>query len=53
MALIKHDQQQKRGRLERKYQQLLMQKMGMEQENWTEEIKNRLFFTLNKPIFKL
>lgn len=47
------NQQQKRGRLERKHQQLLMQKMGIEQENWTEEIKNRLFFTLNKPIFKL
>ena len=46
-------QLQKRGRLERKHQQLLLQKLAIKEEHRTEEIKNRLFFSLNKSIFKL
>ena len=46
-------QMQKRGRLEREQQELIRTKMGIKQENWTNEIKNKLFFTLNKSIFKL
>lgn len=46
-------QMQKRGRLERRQQDLIMQKMRIKEENWTDELRNRLFFTVNEPIFKL
>ena len=44
-------QLQKRGRLERQKQKCLMQKMGIEEENFTEELRNRLFFIVNEPVF--
>lgn len=62
LAIIQHlyapeevppTQLQKRGRLERKHQQLILQKLAIEEGNRTDEIKNKLFFTLNKSIFKL
>lgn len=62
LALIQHiynpgailpTQMQKRGRLERSQQNLIMQKMGIKEENWTDELRSRLFFTVNEPIFKL
>lgn len=46
-------QMQKRGRLERKQQNLIMQKMGIKEENRTDELRERLFFTINAPIFKI
>lgn len=39
------------GRVERQHQNLLLQKMRIEDSKITEEIKNRLFFTVNAPIF--
>lgn len=62
LALIQHiynpgailpTQMQKRGRLERSQQNLIMQKMGIKEENWTDELRERLFFTVNAPIFKI
>lgn len=62
LALIQHiynpgailpTQMQKRGRLERSQQNLIMQKMGIKEENWTDELRERLFFTVNAPIFKM
>lgn len=61
LALIQHiynqgailpTQMQKRGRLERQQQNLIMQKMRIEDSNWTDELRERLFFTVNAPIFK-
>lgn len=46
-------QQQKRGRLERTQQKYLLQKMRINEENWTEDLRNRMFFTINESIFKL
>lgn len=46
-------QLQKRGRLERGQQKCLMQKMRIEDKNWTDDLRNRLFFTVNESIFKL
>lgn len=46
-------QMQKRGRLERLQQQNLMQKMNIKEEDWTDDIRNRIFFTINEQIFKL
>lgn len=46
-------QLQKRGRLERRQQKCLMQKMRITENNWTENLRNRLFFTVNEPIFKI
>lgn len=62
LALIQHiynpgailpTQMQKRGRLERSQQNQIMQKMGIKEENWTDELRERLFFTVNAPIFKI
>lgn len=62
LAIIQHlynpdeinpTQMQKRGRIERRQQNLIMQKMRIKEENWTDELRNRLFFTVNEPIFKL
>ena len=46
-------QLQKRGRLERRQQKCLMQKMRIAENNWTENLRNRLFFTVNEPIFQI
>lgn len=46
-------QRQKIRRLEREQQEYLMHKMGIKKENWTDYIKDRLFFTVNEPIFKV
>lgn len=46
-------QMQKRGRLERQQQDMIMQKMGIKEENRTDELRERLFFTINAPIFKI
>lgn len=62
LAIIQHlynpdeinpTQMQKRGRIERRQQNLIMRKMRIKEENWTDELRNRLFFTVNEPIFKL
>lgn len=62
LAIIQHlydleavnpTQMQKRGRLERRQQELIMQKMRINEENWTDELQERLFFTVNAPIFKI
>ena len=62
LALIQHiynpgailpTQMQKRGRLERRQQEVIMQKMRINEENWTDELRERLFFTVNAPIFKM
>ncbi len=62
LALIQHiynpgailpTQMQKRGRLERRQQEVIMQKMRINEENWTDELRERLFFTVNAPIFKI
>ncbi len=46
-------QLQKRGRLERRQQKRLMQKMRIEEKNWTEDLRNRLFFTVNEPVYRM
>jgi hypothetical protein len=46
-------QRQKRGKLEREKQELIKQQMQIEENIWTNEIKNRVFFPINKSIFKL
>lgn len=46
-------QLQKRGRLEREQQKCFMRKMKIEEKNWSENITDRLFFTVNEPIFIL
>ncbi len=46
-------QMQKRGRLERRQQDLIMHKMRINEEHWTDELRSRLFFTVNEPIFKI
>lgn len=46
-------QLQKRGRLERRQQKCLMQKMRITESNWTENLWDRLFFTVNEPIFQI
>ena len=46
-------QMQKRGRLERRQQDLIMHKMRINDEHWTDELRSRLFFTVNEPIFKM
>lgn len=62
LAIIQHlyspgailpTQMQKRGRLERHQQELIMKKMQIKKENWTDELRERLFFTVNEPIFKM
>lgn len=62
LALIQHiynpgailpTQMQKRGRLERRQQEVIMQKMRINEENWTDELRERLFFTVNAQIFKI
>ena len=62
LAIIQHlydleavnpTQMQKRGRLERRQQELIMQKMRIEDGNWTDELRERLFFTVNAQIFKI
>ena len=44
---------QKRGRFERKQQDFILDKMKVTEESRTPELRNRLFFTINEPIFKL
>ena len=46
-------QMQRRGRLERHQQEVIMQKMRINEENQTDELRERLFFTVNAPIFKI
>ncbi len=46
-------QLQKKGRLERQQQKCLMQKMRIAENNWTENLRSRLFFTVNEPIFQM
>ena len=41
------------GKIERQQKNLIRQKMLIKEENWTEELNKRLFFTINKPIFKI
>ena len=62
LALIQHiynpdailpTQMQRRGRLERRQQDFIMQKMKINEENQIDELRERLFFTVNAPIFKL
>lgn len=50
---INPTQLQKRGRLERRQQKCLMQKMRIAENNWTDNLRNRLFFTVNEPIFQI
>lgn len=50
---IRRTQLQKRGRLERKQQKCLMQKMRIKEKNWSEDLTNRLFFTVNESTFIL
>lgn len=45
-------QLQKRGQLERRQQKCLMQKMRIAENNWTVNLRNRLFFTVNELIFQ-
>lgn len=47
------NQVQKRGRLEREQQKCFMQKMRIEEKNWSEDLTGRLFFTVNEPTFIL
>lgn len=62
LAIIQHlynpgaivpTQRQKMRRLERWQREHLMQRMGVKKENWTDEIKDRLFITVNESILKL
>ena len=50
---IRRTQLQKRGRLEREQQKCFMQKMRIEEKNWSEDLNGRLFFTVNEPTFIL
>ena len=50
---IRRTQLQKRGRLEREQQKCFMQKMRIEEKNWSEDLTGRLFFTVNEPTFIL
>lgn len=50
---IKPTQKQKLGKLERKQRQEIMNRMGLKQEEQTEDIDNRLFFVVNSNIFKI
>ena len=50
---IRRTQLQKRGRLEREQQKCFMQKMRIEEKNWSEDLTSRLFFTVNEPTFIL
>lgn len=50
---IKPTQKQKIGKLEREHRQEIMHRMNIRQEELTEDIVNRLFFTLNSNIFKI
>lgn len=61
LAMIQHiyapksivpTQLQRLGKLERTQQKCLMQKMRISEGDWTEELRNRLFFTINSSIFK-
>ena len=46
-------QMQKRGRYERKQQDFILDKMKVNEESRTPELRDRLFFTINEPIFKV
>ena len=39
------------GRIERQHQNLLLQKMRIDKKDISDELKNRLFFIVNAPIF--
>ena len=39
------------GRVERQHQNLLFKKMRIEESNITDDLKSRLFFTVNAPVF--
>ena len=49
---IRPTQMQKRGRLERRQQDFIMQKMRIKEESRTEELRGRLFFTINESVFR-
>ena len=52
-GFMKPTQKQKIGRLERKQKQEIMKIMNLRDNEQTEEMGNRLFFTVNSSIFKL
>lgn len=52
-GFMKPTQKQKIGRLERKQKQEIMKRMNLRDNEQTEEMGNRLFFTVNSSIFKL
>lgn len=49
---IKPTRKQLFAQIERIHQKKLTQKMGIKQEEWSERLANRLFFTVNSSIFK-
>lgn len=49
---LKPTRRQLLGGIEREHQNRLIEKMGIKQEEFTERIANRLFFTVNSNIFK-
>lgn len=46
-------QMQKRGRLERTQQNIILDKFNISEENRTPELRNRLYFTINENMFKV
>ena len=51
--LLHPTQLQKRGRIERAQQKNFMQRMRIDEKNWTVDLTDRLFFTVNEPVFIL
>lgn len=49
---IKPTRRQLLAQIERNHQNELMQKMGIKQNEFSQELTNRLFFTVNSNIFK-
>lgn len=49
---IKPTRRQLLAQIERNHQNKLMQKMGLKNNEWTKNIADRLFFTVNSNIFK-
>ncbi|HJF80288.1 AbiH family protein [Phocaeicola barnesiae] len=49
---IKPTRRQLLAQIERNYQNTLMRKLGIKQEEFSERLTNRLFFTVNSNIFK-
>lgn len=50
---IKQTRRQMIGRIERLQQRYILQKMRIEEEHWSEYLYNRLFFTINEPVFQI